>query len=87
MILLAASVVVGLRANSRRLPVAPALIVESAPYSIEADTLRAGETVSQLFARQGVNDVDWSALARAVRNFDPSRLRSGTVFNFTRKYP
>lgn len=68
------------------LKTAPPMVVSEAPYSIESDTLHAGETVSQLFARRGVNDVDWSVLSSAVRNFDPSRLRSGTVFNFTRRH-
>lgn len=68
------------------LKTAPAVIVTEAPYTIVADTLRSGETVSQLFARRGVNDVDWGSLSSAVRNFDPSRLRSGTVFNFTHRH-
>ena len=47
------------------------------------DTLQPRETLSELFARRGVNDVDWSGVARAVRSFDPSRVRAGTVFQFT----
>ena len=62
---------------------APPVIVSEAPVTTIDDTLRAGETVSQLFARRGVTDVDFSALKAAVRNFDPSRLRSGTVFSFS----
>jgi murein DD-endopeptidase MepM/ murein hydrolase activator NlpD len=65
------------------LKTAPPVVVASAPVRLVADTLRSGETVSQLFERRGVNDVDWSAIARAVRNFNPSRVRSGTVFSFT----
>jgi murein DD-endopeptidase MepM/ murein hydrolase activator NlpD len=47
------------------------------------DTLHARETLSQLFARQGVNDVDWGGVRQAVSGFDPSRVRAGTVFRFT----
>lgn len=68
------------------LKTAPALVVASAPSIIVADTLRPGETLTELFARRGVNDVDWGALSAAVRNFDPSRIRSGTVFNFTQRH-
>ena len=68
------------------LKTAPAVVIAAAPVRIVADTLRSGETVSQLFARQGVSDVNWGALASAVRNFDPSRLRSGTVFSFTQRH-
>ncbi len=91
--LLVAGVLAGASAGAARwsghlggLKTAPPLVVSAAPVSVTADTLRAGETLSQLFARQGVNDVDWSALASAVRNFDPSRMRSGTVFNFTQRH-
>lgn len=68
------------------LKTAPAVVVAEAPFRVVSDTLRRGETVSQLFARQGVSDVNWGSLAQAVRNFDPSRLRSGTVFNFTQRH-
>jgi murein DD-endopeptidase MepM/ murein hydrolase activator NlpD len=46
------------------------------------DTLHAKETLSQLFARQGVNDVDWRGVKQAVSSFDPARVRAGTVFQF-----
>ena len=65
---------------------APAVVVAAAPVQVVSDTLHSGETLSQLFARQGVSDVNWSALAEAVHNFDPSRIRSGTVFNFTQRH-
>jgi len=68
------------------LPTAPAVVVAAAPVTMVSDTLHSGETVSQLFARQGVSDVNWGALAQAVRTFDPSRIRSGTVFNFTQRH-
>jgi murein DD-endopeptidase MepM/ murein hydrolase activator NlpD len=44
------------------------------------DTLRRGETVSQLFARHGVN-IDLGRLD-ATLPFDPRRLPSGLVFSF-----
>ena len=65
------------------LKTAPAVVVEEAPLRVVSDTLRHGETLSQLFGRQGVYDVDWGVVTAAVRNFDPSRVRSGTVFNFS----
>jgi murein DD-endopeptidase MepM/ murein hydrolase activator NlpD len=68
------------------LKTAPPVVIAGAPVRVVADTLRNGETVSQLFARQGVSDVNWGALAVAVRNFDPSRLRSGTIFSFTQRH-
>lgn len=68
------------------LPVAPAMVVTSPPTVQIADTLHHGETVSQLFERRGAPDVDWAALAKAVRNFDPSRVRSGTVFTFAQRH-
>jgi hypothetical protein len=86
-IVLAAASVLSLRHGGHLggLKTAPAMVVTEAPYTIEPETLRAGETISQLFARRGVNDVDWGILRAAVRNFDPSRLRSGTIFNFTQR--
>jgi len=68
------------------LATAPAVVVSAAPVHVVSDTLRSRETVSQVFARQGVSDVDWSSLARSVRAFDPSRLRAGLVFTFTQRH-
>ena len=65
------------------LKTAPPVVVTEEPVTVIDDTLRAGETISQLFARRGVSGVDFSALKAAVRNFDPSHIRSGTVFSFT----
>ena len=64
------------------LKTAPAVVVSSAPFRLISDTLRRDETVSQLFLRRGVADVDWSSIAQAVRNFDPARLKAGLVFQF-----
>jgi murein DD-endopeptidase MepM/ murein hydrolase activator NlpD len=68
------------------LKTAPALVVTSPPVRVISDTLRRDETVSQLFLRRGVNDVDWSAIAKAVRAFEPSRLRAGLVFQFRQRH-
>lgn len=68
------------------LKTAPPVVVVSAPVRVISDTLRASETVSQLFARRGVNDVDWAALARGVRTFNPGRLKSGLVFVFRQRH-
>ena len=68
------------------LPSAPPVVVTTAPVRVVADTLRRSETVSQLFQRQGVNDVDWGAITAAVRSFDPSRLRAGMVFTFRHRH-
>ena len=46
------------------------------------DTLRRGETLSELLARQGVLDLDVSRLDAPL--LDPRRLRAGLVFSFRR---
>ena len=61
-------------------------VVVSVPVRTISDTLRAKETVSQLFVRRGVNDVNWAALAQAVRSFDPQRVRAGLVFLFQQRH-
>jgi murein DD-endopeptidase MepM/ murein hydrolase activator NlpD len=65
---------------------APPLVVSSAPVSTITDTLKPRETLSQLFERRGVGDVDWAALARSVRDFQPSRARAGLVFVFRQRH-
>ena len=90
---LAAGLVIGLAALLAHrqgrlggLRTAPALIVTGAPVETIADTLKPSETVSQLFARRGVTDVNWPAVAQAVRNFQPARLKAGLVFLFQRRH-
>jgi murein DD-endopeptidase MepM/ murein hydrolase activator NlpD len=46
-----------------------------------ADTLGRGETISELFARNGVQGIDLSKLTDAI---DPRRLRAGQVFTMRR---
>ncbi len=50
------------------------------PFRVVNDTLHSGESVSTLFARQGVSGFDFDALAGLLR-FDPRRLRAGLVFS------
>ena len=64
------------------LPVAEPIVVVG-DYSTEVlDTLRRGETLSELLARQGVLDLDLTRLDLAA--LDPRRLRAGLVFSFRR---
>lgn len=91
-LLLAGAVLAGVGATAARshgwlggLRTAPAIVVASAPVALIADTLRPRETLGQLFARRGVTDVDWGAVATAVRTFDPTRVRHGMVFTFAQR--
>jgi murein DD-endopeptidase MepM/ murein hydrolase activator NlpD len=80
----AAVALVGVRRPkaAAELPVARPIVVVG-DYSTEVlDTLRTGETLSQLLARQGVLDLDMSRLDAAA--LDPRRLRAGLVFSFRR---
>jgi murein DD-endopeptidase MepM/ murein hydrolase activator NlpD len=58
-------------------------IVVSSAFNETADTLRRGETIGDLFLRQGLLSLDVSRLVREV-GLDPRRLRAGLVFNFRR---
>ncbi len=66
----------------RRVLVAPPIVVSEA-WLESADTLRRGETVSDLLARQGIFGIDLQQIAQRSR-FDPRRARTGMVFNFRR---
>jgi murein DD-endopeptidase MepM/ murein hydrolase activator NlpD len=72
----------------RRLPPsAPRPVAIVPDLSIEtADTLRRGETLSQLLARQDVADLDVGRI-EPRGTLDPRRLRSGLIFRFTRPAP
>jgi murein DD-endopeptidase MepM/ murein hydrolase activator NlpD len=65
-----------------RLRAAPPIVVSTA-YHDTADTLRSGETLGQLFQRQGLVSLD---LARVVGDLglDPRRLRAGLIFHVRR---
>ena len=76
-------VVLGGRRTPEEIPVPVAEQVVPRPllYSETLDTLRRGETISELLARQGVSDLDLTTL-RSEASLDPRRLRSGLVFSF-----
>jgi murein DD-endopeptidase MepM/ murein hydrolase activator NlpD len=57
--------------------------VVATPVSETADTLGRGETLSELFARHGVSDLDLTR-ADTAHALDPRRLRAGLVFSFRR---
>jgi murein DD-endopeptidase MepM/ murein hydrolase activator NlpD len=80
----AAVAMVGLRRpwSPAELPVAQPIVVVGDNSSTVLDTLRRGETLSELLARQGVLDLDLSRLQVAA--LDPRRLRAGLVFSFRR---
>jgi murein DD-endopeptidase MepM/ murein hydrolase activator NlpD len=62
--------------------VAPAVVVEQ--FHQIVDTLRRGETLSDLLARQGVTTPDVPSLTSRL-GLDPRRLRAGLIFNFLRR--
>jgi murein DD-endopeptidase MepM/ murein hydrolase activator NlpD len=68
------------------LPTAPAMVVAGPPIVTVRDTLHPRETLSDLFERRNVRGVDWRAVSRAVRDFDPRRVRAGMVFTFRQRY-
>ena len=80
----AAVALVGVRLprSTAELPVAQPIVVVGDYSTTVLDTLRRGETLSELLARQGVLDLDISRLDRA--SLDPRRLRAGLVFSFRR---
>jgi murein DD-endopeptidase MepM/ murein hydrolase activator NlpD len=65
------------------LPVAQPIEVMADLSTEILDTLRRGETLSELLARQGILDLDITSLNPTVA-LDPRRLRSGMVFSFRR---
>jgi murein DD-endopeptidase MepM/ murein hydrolase activator NlpD len=65
---------------------APPIVVTAAPFVEVLDTLRRGETLSELLARQGAADLDLSGLDVRT-SLDPRRLRAGLVFRFRRTAP
>ena len=80
----AAVALVGLRRSGSRaeLPVAQPIVVVADRSTEVLDTLRRGETLSELLARQGVVDLDIASLDLTA--LDPRRLRAGLVFSFRR---
>lgn len=82
---MAAAVALGVRRpwQSPQLLVAAPIEVVADLSTEVLDTLRRGETLSELLARQGILDLDLSRLDPTVA-FDPRRLRAGMVFSFRR---
>jgi murein DD-endopeptidase MepM/ murein hydrolase activator NlpD len=71
-----------------RLPEPPSPTVASRPVVTAqmketADTLDRGETLSDLFARNGITNLDLSHLDSSIA-LDPRRVRAGMVFSFRR---
>jgi murein DD-endopeptidase MepM/ murein hydrolase activator NlpD len=64
-------------------PLAVTRPIISHPITETLDTLDRGETVSDLFARHGIVDLDLSRIDPST-SFDPRRLPSGLVFTFRR---
>ena len=64
----------------QRLQVAAPIVVSRA-FSESSDTLKSGETLSDLFARNRVSETALSALTEGAA-LDPRRLRPGLVFAF-----
>jgi murein DD-endopeptidase MepM/ murein hydrolase activator NlpD len=58
-------------------------IVVTDPFEVISDTLQQGESISTVFARQGITGLDFSAVARALR-IDTRGLRAGLVFSVHR---
>jgi murein DD-endopeptidase MepM/ murein hydrolase activator NlpD len=65
-----------------RLQVAAPIVVSSA-FRESADTLQRGETIGDLFQRQGLVSLEVTRLAREF-GIDTRRLRAGLVFSFRR---
>jgi murein DD-endopeptidase MepM/ murein hydrolase activator NlpD len=72
--------------QSSELPIAKAIEVMADMSTEVIDTLRRGETLSELLARQGILDLDLARLDPAIA-LDPRRLRAGLVFAFRRPGP
>ena len=60
-----------------------AIVAAPVRFTRTVDTLRRGETLSELFARHQIAGIDFHRLDPAL-SLDPRRLRPGLVFNFFR---
>ncbi len=76
---------VALWRRPRPLPVAPPIVVSRA-FDTVTDTLRWGQTISELFDRQGVAGLALDRFDDDVA-LNPRRLRAGMVFTFVRELP
>jgi murein DD-endopeptidase MepM/ murein hydrolase activator NlpD len=82
----ATAILAGRSSGEPELLVAEPIEVVASRFTEVLDTLRRGETLSELLARQGVLDLDLAGLSRTL-SFDPRRLRSGLVFSFRKPAP
>lgn len=76
-----AGVWTALRAATDELPMAAPIVV-AAPFRESTDVLRRNETLSQLFARNGVDGRELLALLAAAPSLKPRQARAGQVFEF-----
>jgi murein DD-endopeptidase MepM/ murein hydrolase activator NlpD len=68
-------------AGTGRLPTAAPILVTKG-FVERADTVRPNETLSELFARQGIGGGDMLALLDALDGLDPRKVLPQTVFEF-----
>lgn len=76
-----AGVWTALRAATDELPMAAPLVVD-APFRERSDVLRRNETLSQLFARNGIDGRELLALLAAAPSLKPRQVRPGLLFEF-----
>jgi hypothetical protein len=65
-------------------PVEPTAVTPPVTLTQIVDTLRRGETLSDLFARHKISGIDFQRLDPRL-SLDPRRLRAGLVFSFLRQ--
>ncbi len=65
----------------QRLSVETPVIVPVVERRVASDTLRSGETVSELFARRGIGAIDLGTVV-GLLGLDARRIRAGQVFHF-----
>ncbi|MFQ5703098.1 MAG: M23 family metallopeptidase [Gemmatimonadales bacterium] len=68
-------------AASSRIPIAAPIVVTKA-YVEQADTVRANETLSHVFARHNIAGNDLAAVMRAADGLNPRRILPNQVFRF-----
>ncbi len=71
--------------SERPLPVAPAVVVNSA-YIERPDTVRDNETLSHLFSRHNISGNELVDVLNAAEGLNPRRIRPGQVFGFNYRY-
>jgi murein DD-endopeptidase MepM/ murein hydrolase activator NlpD len=71
----------GRGARSERLPVAAPIVVARS-FVEHTDTVRRNETLSELFARQGIGGGELHEVLNALDGLNPRKVRPGMVFQF-----